>query len=124
MQYHVSHVVIASSKGDTKPKGVIYVPGCYIEQKPNITMERQGLFEFEMSTLSGGSKDKRLLYAITQKECDKWVSELQKASCKVSIEEFYEIGRELGKGRFSHVHEAIHKVSNLEGKIQFLLAYI
>jgi calcium/calmodulin-dependent protein kinase I len=107
------------SKDDTRPKRVIFVTGRYVEIKANAAMEKQNLFEFEMSTDNGGPKEKRSLFARNISECQKWVSELQRASCKVSIEQFYELGRELGKGKFSHVQEATNKVSLFEKNCHF-----
>ncbi|KAF0689713.1 Aste57867_18861 [Aphanomyces stellatus] len=97
-----------ASEDETKPKGVIFVSGRYVEEKSNPTMEKNEFFMFELATDSGLETEKRILYAKSTSERAEWMAALQTASSKVSIEEFYTIGRELGKGRFSHVKEATH----------------
>jgi serine/threonine protein kinase len=53
-----------------------------------------------------------VLYCRSEEERDKWVTLLQHFAEVIPIDEEYVIGRELGRGRFSVVHECVHKRSN------------
>ncbi|OQR97774.1 kinase [Thraustotheca clavata] len=109
-----------TNRGDTRPKGVIFLSERYVESKSNPLMEKQGFFEIELSTEKGEPSEKRYLYAKSKEECNKWVASLQKAASKVLIEESYQIGHKLGKGRYSHVYEATHRTKNMKCAVKVM----
>jgi calcium/calmodulin-dependent protein kinase I len=102
---------------DTAPRGVTFVSGCYVELLPpnkNFKEKNASFYGFEITPEPGTNREKRIIYAKSEDECKKWVDALKKASDKVSIEEFYVVGPQLGKGRFSRVCEATHKQTNVK----------
>ncbi|EQC37175.1 CAMK/CAMK1 protein kinase [Saprolegnia diclina VS20] len=108
------------AQDDTRPKGVIFISGRYVEAKANSAMEKQGFFEIEMSTETGDETEKRYLYARSKDECHAWVASLKQATCKLSIDEYYALGRELGHGRFSRVLEATHRTKNVKCAVKIM----
>ncbi len=101
---------------DIRCKGVIFLAGSIIESIKEPDMELKGYYGFEILHLDQCTgvhhrHDKRVLYAKSIEERDKWVTSLQHAAHVVPIEEEYAIGRELGRGRFSIVKECVHKVT-------------
>jgi Ca2+-binding EF-hand superfamily protein/predicted Ser/Thr protein kinase len=106
--YYYSH------KNDVRPKGVIFLTGSIIERIKDDEMELKGFFGYEIThqdlcTNVHHYHDKRILYARSEEDREKWVSALQHAAHVVPIEDDYVIGKELGRGRFSVVCECVHK---------------
>jgi hypothetical protein len=81
---------------------------------PPPSQNHHAFYGFEIIPEQGNNREKRIIYAKTEEERNKWVTALRKATDKVSIEEYYEIGPQLGKGRFSRVCEAIQKQTNMK----------
>ncbi|OQR93420.1 protein kinase [Achlya hypogyna] len=109
-----------TAQEDTRPKGVVFISGRYVEARANAVMEKQGFFEIEMSTEKGDDADKRFLYAKSKEDAEAWVADLKKATCKLSIDEYYALGRELGRGRFSRVLEATHRTKQVKCAVKIM----
>eukprot|EP00742_Colponemidia_sp_Colp-10_P002797 GILJ01002991.1.p1 GENE.GILJ01002991.1~~GILJ01002991.1.p1 ORF type:complete len:769 (+),score=114.17 GILJ01002991.1:198-2504(+) len=89
---------------DSAPSSVIFLEGCFVEEdaedepKPN----RYG-FAITSAT------HKRVLYAKTEAEREKWIQALRRATRDVPLHEYYELKEELGRGKFGIVRLAVHK---------------
>jgi serine/threonine protein kinase len=62
----------------------------------------------------------RVFYCRKQEERDEWVAKVREASGQTNIEEYYEIKRDLGKGKFGQVKLAVHKKSQKEVAIKVI----
>lgn len=101
---------------EIRPRGVIFLTGCIVDRVHDRDLELKGYWGLELlhQDLCTGEHhrhDKRVLYCRTEEERDEWVTMLQHAAHVIPIEEDYVIGRELGRGRFSIVHECVNKQS-------------
>lgn len=68
----------------------------------------------------GSSREKRTIYTKTLEDQQKWTIQLRRATDKVSIDAFYDIGPQLGRGRFSRVCEAMHKQTGLKNAVKII----
>lgn len=57
-----------------------------------------------------------VLYAASDVSRSEWVRELRKGARTVPVSANYEIGRELGRGRFSKVYLATHNVTGMHAR--------
>ena len=101
---------------DIRPKGVIFLTGCLVDRFHDKEMEGKGYWGIELlhQDLCTGEHhrhDKRVLFCKSEEEREDWVTLLQHNAQVVPIEDDYVIGRELGRGRFSTVHECVNKMT-------------
>ena len=81
--------------------------GCSIEiVDAENNFDHRAYFGFSIKV--GG--EERIFYARSELERNKWIASLRQGSCKAPIEESYKFGNEIGKGRFSVVYTATHRV--------------
>lgn len=106
-----------NQKSDVRPKGVIFLAGTIIEKIQDEASEIKGYFGFEIlhQELTHNSEhhkhEQRILFAPSEEEREAWITLMQRAAHVVPIEEDYVIGKELGRGRFSTVHECVRKAN-------------
>lgn len=112
---------------DVRPKGVVFLSGSSIENLDDPANEMNGYFGFECvhMTFTASETDhhrheKRILYCLSEQDRDRWVRTLQEAAHVVPIMDDYIIGKELGRGRFSVVHECVHKVNNMHAAVKII----
>lgn len=103
-----------SNQQDVRPKGVIFLTGSIIEKISDPVQEGKGYYGFEithmnMCTGEHHRHDKRILWHRSEEDRDVWVHKLQEAAHVVPITDDYVVGSELGRGRFSVVHECVNK---------------
>ena len=101
---------------DIRPKGVIFLTGCLVDRVHDKEMEGKGYWGIELlhQDLCTGEHhrhDKRLLFCKSEEEREDWVTLLQHNAQVIPIEDDYVIGKELGRGRFSTVHECVNKMT-------------
>ena len=107
-----------NNKEEMALKGVIFLTGCLVDvMEDDVENEVKGYFGFELTQqdLATGEHhkhEKRVFYCKTVEERLQWVTALQHAAEVIPIEDDYVIGKELGKGRFSVVHECVHIRTN------------
>lgn len=96
--------------------------GCYIEALPqNIVIEKSTKFyAIDIVPEPGSGRETRTIYVKTPEELTKWTTALGRATDKISIEQFYSIGRQLGTGRFSKVCVANHKLSGVTHAVKII----
>ena len=109
-----SCVYYYANVSDVRPKHVIFLTGSVVEKVMDVVLETKGYFGFEithMNMVNGDhhKHDTRLLYTRSEEEREKWVTVLQQAAHVVPITDHYVIASELGRGRFSVVHECVNK---------------
>ncbi len=97
------------SKSHTRPKGVIFLCGSFVEPVHSNADERQGHWGFEISRRVHGKESTKLFYTKSKADRDDWVLDLREASEANPIEEDYYIGSVLGKGRSSRVCSCVNK---------------
>lgn len=95
-------------KDDKLPRGVVFLTGSFVEPTRDEDNERRGFWGFEI-VRHNEAAHRRRLYCHSKVERDSWVHELRRASEVVPIEDDFEIGQELGKGRFSRVCVCVNK---------------
>ena len=96
------------------PRGVLLLNGCAVASvhEPH-DFDHRGYYGIEIYLGSEeGQRQQRILYARSALERKKWLAALQASSCKPPLEDVYVMGEELGKGQFSTVVQATHRVSN------------
>ncbi|CAM9642271.1 unnamed protein product, partial [Ectocarpus fasciculatus] len=96
-------------EADVYPSKVMFLTGSFVEPLQEVANERKGYWGIEISRNREQKKHRRRWYTRSKVEQLKWVKELRKASAVVPIEDDFEIGEELGKGRFSRVCMCVNK---------------
>jgi serine/threonine protein kinase len=93
---------------ELRPAGIIFIEGCFVDPIPESPHRDLFAFEIVVSEEKGKSK---MLFAKTAQERDDWMNAIKKASQVFEFSDFYELGKELGTGKFSAVHECTHKTT-------------
>ncbi|DAZ97558.1 TPA: hypothetical protein N0F65_005530 [Lagenidium giganteum] len=111
-----------ANRDDAAPRGVTFLCGCYVEsQVQNVIIEKNVKFyAIDIVPEPGSTREKRTIYAKSPEEQARWTTVLQQATDKVSIDEFYNIGPQLGRGRFSKVCEGVHKQSGIRHAVKII----
>jgi serine/threonine protein kinase/Ca2+-binding EF-hand superfamily protein len=116
-----------SKENDVRPKGVVFLSGSSIENISDESNELKGYFGFECvhMTLTAAESDhhrheRRIFYCQSEQERDHWVRTLQLSAHVLPINEEYVIGKELGRGRFSVVHECVHKATGVHAAVKII----
>ena len=116
-----------ASKEDTSVRGVIFLTGSLVETARDAALETQGYHGLEILHKDMCSDEhehhlheSRILYSDTAEDRDQWVRALQHAAEVVPIEDDYDIGKELGHGRFSTVCECVHRVSQQRHAVKII----
>lgn len=96
--------------------------GCYVESLPqNVIVEKNvKYFAIDIVPEPGSAREKRTIYTRSLEEQQQWTNALRQATDKVSIDEFYDIGPQLGRGRFSKVCEATHKKTGVKHAVKII----
>ena len=63
---------------------------------------------------------RRIYYLASQQEKDDWVSAIKRATGYASLYDFYELGDNLGKGKYGLVKAARHKKTNIECAVKII----
>jgi serine/threonine protein kinase len=95
---------------DEHPSRIIFIEGCYIEYELVDEDAKNGYFGFEI--IRGDdipSQNKTFLYTKSVEERQQWVSDLRKSAKTVPITDLYDVGEQIGKGKFSVVHVGFEK---------------
>ena len=117
-----------TKQSDLRPKGVIFLTGCIIEKAESREDELAGYYGFELIQMEtsqskeelANKNDRRTLFCKSEKDRDEWVHMLQQAAHVVPITEEYVIGKELGRGRFSTVHECVNKITHVHAAVKII----
>lgn len=96
--------------------------GCYIEAEPQEAHVEKNVkfYAIEIVPEPGSSRVKRTIYTKSLEMQQAWTQALRQATDKVSIDEFYAVGRQLGRGRFSKVCEATHKFTGASHAVKII----
>lgn len=89
-----------------------FLSDCYVEvQDVQYKIIENGVQYYGIDILAepGCSREKRTIFARSFETQKRWAAALRQATDKVSIDEVYTVGQQLGRGKFSRVCEAIHK---------------
>eukprot|EP00808_Paulinella_micropora_P012134 g12520.t1 len=97
------------AKDQKRPKEVLFLLGCFIDPLPSDEYSKEGYFGFELST---PSERTMVFYCRNTQQRRTWIKVLREAAKAHPIQDFYKIGKEIGKGKFATVYQATHKVSN------------
>jgi len=115
-------------RGDAKPRGLIFLGGCKIEQladdmSPSSTQTKFGFRILHLDAERLGQRQ-HTLYAGSRAERDKWVDALCAASSgdtrhgAFDVNKHYDLGDQLGTGRFAIARKAKHKATATEVAIK------
>mmetsp|Transcript_17541 Transcript_17541/g.34237 ORF Transcript_17541/g.34237 Transcript_17541/m.34237 type:complete len:755 (+) Transcript_17541:30-2294(+) len=106
---------------DKQPGEVTFLEGCFVQlhdkegdtsdmgevaTTPRKSASSNAYYGFEL--LNSANQTIKVLFAKTKEERAQWVNILRKGSKSFPIQDFYKIGKQIGKGKFSHVHEGTH----------------
>ncbi|RLN54406.1 hypothetical protein BBJ28_00007788 [Nothophytophthora sp. Chile5] len=108
---------------DTAPRGVTFLCDCYVEsQSAQAVIVEKGARYFGVDIVPepGSSREKRTVFTRSPEDQKRWAAALRQATNKVSIEEVYDVGAQLGRGRFSKVCEATHKLTGAKTAVKII----
>ena len=63
---------------------------------------------------------KRIYYLTSQAEKEKWVAAIKKCISSINPHDFYDIGKDIGKGKFGMMKSAIHKETGKEATVNMI----
>lgn len=84
---------------------VIFLEGCFIECLEDDEFGNEGYYGFEIITKT----HKHTMYARSVEDRRTWIRMLRRAAKTQAVEEFYELKKSIGKGKFAVVYEAVNK---------------
>lgn len=93
------------SKENIDVNFIIFLEGCFIEVPEEDEFAGEKYYGFEIITKT----HKHMLYARSVEERRTWVRNLRMAAKTQAVEEFYDLKRDIGKGKFAVVYEAVHR---------------
>jgi hypothetical protein len=109
-------------RGDVQPLSVTFMEGCFIEACSSTEHEKLR-FGIDIIIADSGSKQDeqhKVLFARTLEEREQWMAALLRSTNVHNIDEFYEIGKELGTGRFSSVRLGTHLITGKKYAIKII----
>ncbi|EGZ07434.1 hypothetical protein PHYSODRAFT_527980 [Phytophthora sojae] len=112
-----------ASPDDTAPRGVTFLSDCYVEVQPaqnEIVEKGVHYFGIDIVPEPGSSREKRTVFARSLDAQKRWAAALRQATDKIAIEEVYDVGAQLGRGRFSKVCEATHKTTGVKSAVKII----
>ncbi|KAG7386532.1 hypothetical protein PHYPSEUDO_015542 [Phytophthora pseudosyringae] len=112
-----------ASPDDTAPRGVTFLSDCYVEVQPaqnEIVEKGVHYYGVDIVPEPGSAREKRTVFTRSQEAQKRWAAALRQATDKISIEEVYNVGAQLGRGRFSKVCEATHKHSGVKSAVKII----
>jgi len=98
---------IFKEREDKTPRSVTFLEECFIEIPEEVEHESDKYFGFEVITKT----HKYTFYARSFHERKAWVSHLRCAAKTQHVEDFYELKRQIGKGKFATVYEAVRRAT-------------
>lgn len=105
------------NQADLKHKEMKSLSGVYLkEELEEVTDNDVTLYPFMLIF----PNKRRIYYLKTQKEKDEWVIQIKKAIGYSSINDFYELGEKLGKGKYGLVKQAKHKYTGKECAVKIV----
>lgn len=84
---------------------VIFLEGCFIEIPEDDEFAEERHYGFEIITKT----HKHMVYAKSVEDRRNWVRVLRRMAKTQAVEEFYDLKRSIGKGKFAIVYEAINR---------------
>lgn len=94
------------NQSDMKHKEMKSLAGVYLkEELEEFTDNGQVLYPFMLIF----PNKRRIYYLSSAEEKDKWINAIKKATGYASLHDFYELGDNLGKGKYGLVKAATHK---------------
>ncbi|ETB57751.1 CAMK protein kinase [Plasmodium yoelii 17X] len=105
-------------KNNLKPRGFMFLEGCYVEVIPkNDSINKYG---FSICHKGTNQIQKRNLYVNTYEEREEWLQALYSTTKQNTLYNLYEIHEQLGQGKFSTVYRGINKQTNSEFAIKVI----
>ncbi|VTZ68799.1 calcium-dependent protein kinase 7, putative [Plasmodium chabaudi chabaudi] len=105
-------------KNNLKPRGFMFLEGCYVEVIPkNDSINKYG---FSICHKGTNQIQKRNLYVNTHEEREEWLQALYSTTKQNTLYNLYEIHEQLGQGKFSTVYRGINKQTNSEFAIKVI----
>jgi hypothetical protein len=97
-------------QSDERPASVTFIEGCFIESLRDDPSAPE-YYGFVIHKTESGS-DKITLYAKSAQERDEWINALSSSARTAPITDFYTMGSQIGKGKFSTVFEATENATS------------
>ena len=88
-------------------EGAIYLEGSYVRKKER-GKEDSKYYGIEIRQATGGERDVRWLFTVTERERESWLGALQDASRTRKLDAEYKVLEEIGVGRFANVYKCKH----------------
>lgn len=86
---------------------IIFLEGCFIEIPEEDEFANERFYGFEIITKT----HKHMVYTKSVEERRNWVRILRRAAKTQAVEEFYDLKKAIGKGKFAVVYEAVNRHS-------------
>ncbi|CAI5725761.1 unnamed protein product [Hyaloperonospora brassicae] len=112
-----------ASSDEPAPREVTFLSNCYVSMQPlqrEVVENGVHYFGIDIIPEPGSARDKRTVFARSQDTQQQWAAALHQATEKISIDEVYSVGAQLGRGRFSKVCEATHNHTGVKSAVKII----
>lgn len=104
-----SFLYLFNGEFDRKPAAVIFLEGCFVEPLDDA---KQSKCPFGIEIVVSDDKSKsKIFWCYTEEDRNEWLDLIKNAAQVYEFDDYYEMGCELGTGKFSSVRECTNRAS-------------
>ncbi|KMS94427.1 hypothetical protein BVRB_021520, partial [Beta vulgaris subsp. vulgaris] len=105
---------------DVRPTGLLCLEGCFVEPVDHGDRNPPMKYGIEVSMPTSEHTVSRFFYAKDEQSQNDWCIAFRHAARQFVLEDYYDIGAQLGTGKFSSVCGCTHKVTGKKYAVKII----